>query len=80
MNHTTPTEEIFNEIKEASKTIWNTYDNTYGYATEKIERVESITNFADNVMTCYRMFDSQNQSKMRGLLSIDALEYIKNNL
>lgn len=79
MTHETPSEQIFNEIKDAAKKVWNTKDNTYGYVTEKIERVDQLTNYADNVMVCYRMFDMGNQSLMRSELSPEAIQYIDNN-
>ncbi len=80
MEHLTPTIEIFNEIKEAATKVWNTKDNTHGYVTGKLERVNSITNLSDNVMICYRMFDTGNQQLMRIELSVKALEYIDANL
>jgi len=80
MEHKTPPTSIFNEMKEASKVVWNTMDDTYGYVTGKLERVDSIENHADNVMVCYRMFDMQNQRLMRAVLSVESLEYIDNNL
>jgi len=80
MEHETPTIEIFNELKEAATTVWNTFDNTYGYVTEKLEIVNSIENYADNVMISYRMFDNGNQRLMRQELSSEALSYINNNL
>lgn len=79
MKHETPSLEIFNEIKEAAKKIWNTYDDTYGYVTEKHSIIDAIANYEDNVMIAYRMFDFINQSKMRDILSSEALDYIKNN-
>lgn len=80
MEHTTPSEEIFNDMKKAATEIWNTYDNTYGYRTEKLDRINSIQNYADNVMVMYRMFDSSNQAKMRVLVSAETTEYINQNL
>ena len=80
MEHETPSAEIFNEIKETAKQIWqNNYSDEHGYVTEKTERINSIKNYADNVMICYRMFDHNNQQKMRGELSDEAIEYIDNN-
>jgi hypothetical protein len=75
----TPSEAIFNEIKEVAIKIWSTYDNQFGYVDEKVNRINSIRNYEDNVMVCYRMFDSSNQSKMRNVLSDEALEYINLN-
>lgn len=75
----TPSEAIFNEIKESAIKIWNTFDNQYGYVDEKVNRVNSIKNYEDNIMVCYRMFDTYNKSKMRVMLSNEALEYINLN-
>lgn len=80
MEHETPTTEVFNEIKIAAIAVWDTFDNTYGYVTEKVERINSIQNYADNVMACYRMFDYGNQQLMKKNLSDEALSYINRNL
>lgn len=71
-----PSDEIFNEIKEKAIAIWNTYDDTYGYASEKINYVESITNIKDNWGTIVGMFDSDNQSKLLYLLSQQARDKV----
>lgn len=80
MKHITPSEEIFNEMINIASLIWLQYDNEFGYVTEKLERINSLTNYEDNVMAVYRMFDHMNQSKFVALASKDVLEYIKNNL
>lgn len=80
MKYITPSETIFNEIKEAAIKVWNTKDNTYGYVTEKLEIVNAITNYEDNVMICYRMFDHWNKQLMLEELSNEAKEYINTNL
>lgn len=41
---TPPSEEIFQEIKDKAITIWETYDNTHGYVTEKVEYIQSLKN------------------------------------
>jgi len=79
MEHHTPSQELFNEIKNAAIEIWNTYDNKHGYVDEKVGRINSISNYADNVMVCYRMFDHTNQTIMREVLSQEALRYIDDN-
>lgn len=79
MKHITPSEEIFNEMINIASLIWLQYDNEFGYVTEKLDRINSITNYQDNVMIAYRMFDHVNQSKFIALASNDVLEYIKNN-
>lgn len=67
-----PSDEVFNEIKEKAIEIWQTYDDTYGYATEKIDYVNSITNIKDNWGTIVGMFDHPNQMKLLAKLSPDA--------
>jgi hypothetical protein len=80
MTHETPSDEIFNEMKAASTKIWKTYDNQFGYVSEKLERIEKLRNYEDNAMICYRMFDYINQTQMRELLSQHTLNYIDTNL
>jgi hypothetical protein len=75
----TPNQEIFDEMKSIATDIWNTYDNTYGYVTEKLERINSFGNIQDNAMVFYRMFDIQNQITFHFKASIHVREYIKNN-
>lgn len=72
-----PSDEIFNEIKQASIEIWQTYDDTYGYASEKIDQVNSLTNFKDNWGTMVGMFDHINQEKLLAKLSPEAQAKVK---
>jgi hypothetical protein len=76
----TPTQEIFNEMKSIATDIWNTYDNQYGYVTEKLDRINSFDNIQDNAMVFYRMFDTQNQMTFFFKASSEVRTYIKNNL
>ena len=57
-------DRLFNELKDGAIKIWQTYDDTYGYASEKIARVNSITNIEDNYGTFIGMFDHVNQRKL----------------
>lgn len=75
--YTAPSDEVFNEIKEKSIEIWQTYDDTSGYATEKIDRVKSITNLKDNWGAIVGMFDSTNQYKLLDKLSPEAREKVE---
>lgn len=77
-SYETPSQEFFDEIKEKAIKIWGTYDDTYGYATEKIERVESIENFKDNWSSIVGMFDSSNIAKLKASLSEDSKEKLTN--
>ena len=76
----TPPIEIFNEIKASAISVWEIYDNTYGYVTEKLEYINKLENIQDNVMVFYRMFDYINQAKLLNLLSEESINYIKENL
>ena len=71
-----PSDKIFNEIKQASKDIWNTYDDTYGYASEKVNRIKDIGNIKDNAMFMVAMFDRLNQRKLLSSLSEEARSFI----
>jgi hypothetical protein len=75
----TPSYEIFEEMLNIATSIWNTYDNTYGYVTEKLNIINNLENYSDNAMIMYRMFDSNNQFEFRAKSSLKVLEYIKLN-
>jgi hypothetical protein len=74
-----PTNEVFNEMRKAAISIWRDYDNRFGYATEKIKRVNSMENISDNAMVFYRMFDHWNKQLMVSKLSDEAINYINKN-
>ena len=69
-DYTAPSQEVFEEMKQIATDIWNTYDDTHGYATSKIERINSLENIQDNAMVFYRMFDFHNQIKFRSKINI----------
>ncbi len=72
-----PSQEIFDEIKEAATEIWNSYDDTYGYATEKINQIKDLKNIRDNAWTIVAMFDGSNQGKLLDLVSPEAADIIR---
>jgi hypothetical protein len=76
----TPTQEIFDDMKSAATTVWNEYDNTYGYVTKKLDYINSLSNIEDNAMVFFRMFDWVNQATMMNIVNKDSLNYIKENL
>jgi hypothetical protein len=49
--------------------VWQTYDDEYGYATEKVNRIKDIQNIEDNFMYILAMFDIENQRKVGEKLS-----------
>jgi hypothetical protein len=75
----TPSQEIYNEMKSIATQIWETYDNQYGYVTEKLSYINNIKNIEDNAMVFYRMFDNNNQETFRTKASNEVINYIQNN-
>jgi hypothetical protein len=73
----TVTDEVFDELKREAIKIWKTYDNTYGYADEKIGYLESFGNVKDNFGTIIGMFDTTNQKKLYQAVGPEAKEAIK---
>lgn len=59
-----PSDEVFNDIKKNAIKIWQTYDNTYGYVDEKVNRIKDLKNIKDNYWTMVGMFDTFNQRKL----------------
>lgn len=62
--NTAPPDDVFTEIQKAAIKIWKGYDDEFGYATSKIEKVKSLTNTGSNYMMIYQMFDANNQIKL----------------
>lgn len=75
--YTAPSDAIFNDIKKNALKIWSTYDDTYGYASEKIERISDLTNVDDNYMYIVAMFDSNNQAKLMRAVKPETAERIR---
>ena len=78
--YTAPSDEIFKEVQEAAIRIWMTYDDTYGYATEKAECVKNLTNVSDNLMYIVGMFDLPNQGRLGNELGEEAKLAIRERL
>jgi hypothetical protein len=75
--YTPPSQAIFDEIKNAAIAIWKTYDDTYGYASGKIERIKGMKNVKDNAWFIIAMFDPHNQARLVGLVSDETATLIK---
>ena len=75
--YTPPDNELFSELKEAAIKVWSTYDDTYGYATEKINSIKDIGNVGDNFMYIVAMFDTENQIRLSTLLSEECSKEIR---
>lgn len=72
----TTTDELFGELKREAITIWQGYDDTHGYASEKIAYINSIKNVQDNYGTFIGMFDVHNQRKLYDAVSDDGKKLI----
>ena len=75
-----PSDEVFNEVKSAAIKIWQTYDDTYGYASEKINRIKDWENIRDNVMSIVAMFDIHNQGKLINSISPEAKQALRERM
>lgn len=71
------TEKQFNNLKQKAIEIWKTYDDTYGYATEKIRMVKSVD--IDEWYVIVNMFDPINQHRLIMSVNNDVADVIKSN-
>jgi len=77
---TAPSDEVFEEVKKKAIEIWEGYDDTYGYATEKIRCVEGLSNIRDYMMFIVSMFDNRNKRKLASSLSDTARKEIADRI
>jgi len=75
-----PANKVFNEVVEKSIEIWRGYDDTHGYATERINAIKSLKNVRDNVMHIIEMFDWSNQQKLVDKLTPTTKDEIRKRL
>lgn len=75
--YTAPDDKIFNDLKDRAIELWGTYDDTYGYAGEKIARVNAVGNIQDNFMYIFAMFDWLNQAKILSRVSEETKKAIE---
>jgi hypothetical protein len=62
--YTPPSDNIFDDLKSKAIALWQTYDDSYGYASEKISKIENLENVSDNFMYIFGMLDYKNQHKL----------------
>lgn len=74
--YNTPPQEIFDDIKDNAMKIWNTYDDEFGYRSEKINRIKDIGNIKDNAWYVVAMFDQSNQAKLMSMVQPKTAEMI----
>lgn len=75
-----PTEEVFNEVKQKCIELWQTYDDAYGYASEKVNGIKDLKNIQDNVMSMIARFDHINMAKLAEKLSPEARKAIRERI
>jgi hypothetical protein len=71
-----PSQEVFDDIKINAIKIWKTYDNTYGYVDEKLNRIKDMKNISDNAWTIVAMFDGDNQMKLLTMVKKETAEIL----
>lgn len=72
-----PTDIVFNEVKEKSIELWRSrYSDEFGYVSEKVSYIESVTNIKDNLFSIIGMFDEHNKNMLLLELSRDSLMYL----
>lgn len=74
--YTAPSDEVFDDIKQNAIKIWQSYDDTYGYATSKIDRIKDIANVQDNAWYIVAMFDIHNQRKLLTMVTPETARLI----
>lgn len=78
--YTPPSDAVFEEIKAKAIELWQTFDDTYGYATAKVNRIKDIENVQDNAMYMVAMFDQDNMANLAKMLSAEARKAIADRL
>ena len=74
--YTPPKDKYFDELKSACIKYWNTFDNTYGYATEKLNYINSLENVDGNFMVMVKMFHPLAWEVIAKLLSLETRNHI----
>lgn len=72
-----PSQEIFEDIKRGCLEIWGTYDDAYGYASEKKDVVNRFDNIRDNCLTMVAMFDVHNMKRLLRIVSEPSCEWLE---
>lgn len=75
-----PSDAIFTDLKKAAMRIWLGYDDEFGYATEKVNRIKDLKNVGDNFMFMIAMYDSSNQRKLFASINEDTKQAVRARL
>ena len=74
---TPPSDEIFEEVKEAAIKLWRTMGDEPSYAEGKVSRTKDLDNIRGNFMYIVAMFDSSNQRKLMWMVGDEAMIEIR---
>lgn len=69
--YTPPREESFNELKEVCIKFWKTFDDKFGYSTEKIDRIKDLSNDGPNFVMMVQMIHPVAREIISKLLSLE---------
>jgi len=78
--YTAPKDSEFDELKQKTIEIWETYDNEFGYVDEKVSRIKDLKNIGDNFMHMIGMFDTVNQEKLADKLGNETRQAARERL
>ena len=71
------TEKAFKDIKQNCIKIWQSYNDEFGYSTDKINRVKDVNNIKDNGLHLIAMFDVLNIQKLLSMLKPETVEELE---
>lgn len=74
--YTAPSQRIFDDIKENAIKIWSMYDDTYRYASDKINQIKDLENVGDNAWMMVQMFDNSNKAKLLEMVEPETIDAI----
>lgn len=78
--YTPPKDEYFNELKEACIKFWKTFDDRFGYSTEKIDSIKDLPNKDSNFMMMIQMIHPISRKLIVNLLSLETRNEISMRL
>jgi hypothetical protein len=71
-----PKDSHFEELRSVCVRYWSTFDDTFGYATEKINQVKSFENNEGNFMTMVKMIHPLAWEVIAEVLSLETRNHI----
>jgi hypothetical protein len=71
-----PKDDYFEELRSVCIRYWSTFDDTFGYATEKINQVKSFENNDGNFMTMVKMIHPLAWEVIAEVLSYETRQHI----